>query len=1154
MSRSFKPKGRSAKSTIVRIQYDPTLKSSLVHLPMCLYAPLVDLAVPPQSLVVEIDASPSSTQAVAYYAGWSGMSAAPLSVGNSLSQNGASSSANGKASASDVLNVSPSLAASFRPPLQDGATCSVRLLRSPPLPTATKIDVTPLSADDWEILSLHAEEVELNMLGQVRAATTGQVLTVHVGRGGNTVVRFRVDSTTPSTAAVDAAEPDTDDTDSAAAIAVRLSTDTEVIIAPRLRKKAVDASMEEEHSLQPINKPALNGVGAEAEVAALRQALPKLLWRVLPQRFAEGLQIDSLSTSVAVSSTSDVGHDQLLSIYPDGRLSITKVSCPTNNSAQEMNNAGRDKGSSSASANGFDDAAAGTANAQAAMPARPTASARFVRAEDLPGSRAHDDVAWPERHVLLGAALRDQLGIQDYDLVRFGAPPPGFSKSPSSNVASQSDASAADSKSKSDTASELAGVDHILRDTKEAISACFRARALEASSQPSADAKPFQGSSSLLLTGGPGSGKTVIAKHLAADLSRDFRLCLATSYFDCSPFSEDRVPVLRARFSEWLNEAAWKAPSLLILDNIDRIMPAEMEHVDSQRSRQLAEAFVTRVRDCVKSFGVFVVATAQGNTSIHSLLNSSHLWLDNVQLKPPGKEGRREILAHLVQKKLSNANKKGKVSGESAQEVADGSQAASELNFVTLATQTEGYLPADLRDLVERATHQAAIRSASTTETTLAPRSAPNGVSRNGIAHAAVNGTASPRPEGGEEGLSITMDDFVQAQDGFTPLSLRDVKLEKSSVAWSDIGGLIETRRVLRETLEWPTKYAAIFASCPLRLRSGLLLYGYPGCGKTLLASAVAKECGLNFISVKGPEILNKYIGASEKSVRDLFDRAQAAKPCVLFFDEFDSIAPKRGHDSTGVTDRVVNQMLTQMDGAEGLDGVYVLAATSRPDLIDSALLRPGRLDKSLLCDMPTEEDRLDIMKAIARKVHLHPEVDLEKWATKTDGFSGADLQALLYNAHLEAIHESISAVAEEKEDAKKDADTASDGTLKFTTIGGGGKKTLSGAERQALVRKLELVLKNTQSQPKNKPGRILPAHLTSAAPNGVHEVAKKSKSKTLVTEAHLETSIKSTRPSVPLEEQRRLRGIYRTFAGDRDGNFPDGEASTQIGARSSLM
>ncbi len=289
----------------------------------------------------------------------------------------------------------------------------------------------------------------------------------------------------------------------------------------------------------------------------------------------------------------------------------------------------------------------------------------------------------------------------------------------------------------------------------------------------------------------------------------------------------------------------------------------------------------------------------------------------------------------------------------------------------------------------------------------------------------------------------------------------------------------------------------------------------------------------LEFHQRQRTEILNKYIGASEKSVRDLFDRAQAAKPCVLFFDEFDSIAPKRGHDSTGVTDRVVNQMLTQMDGAEGLDGVYVLAATSRPDLIDSALLRPGRLDKSLLCDMPNREDRVDIMRAIATKVHLHPEVDLEKWAERTEGFSGADLQALLYNAHLEAIHETITAATEEKEKDGRSDDKAmhsTEGALKFTTISGGGgagKKTLSGAEKQALVRKLELVLQNTQSQQQKFTKRILPSHLTASSNDAP---SKGNKSKTLVTQAHLEVSIKSTRPSVPFEEQRRLRGIYRTF------------------------
>lgn len=281
-----------------------------------------------------------------------------------------------------------------------------------------------------------------------------------------------------------------------------------------------------------------------------------------------------------------------------------------------------------------------------------------------------------------------------------------------------------------------------------------------------------------------------------------------------------------------------------------------------------------------------------------------------VPLRGPSKTGRRDILSSLAQAKAEQSSLR----------------LSPELNYGAVAALTEGYLSVDLRGFVDRAIIQASVR---------------------------CRDTSDP--------LELGLADFVKAQEDFVPLSLRDVKLQTSSVEWSDIGGLTETRHVLRETLEWPTKYAQIFANCPLRLRSGLLLYGFPGCGKTLLASAVAKECGLNFIAVKGPEILNKYIGASEKSVRDLFDRAQAAKPCVLFFDEFDAIAPKRGHDSTGVTDRVVNQLLTQMDGAEGLDGVYVLAATSRPDLIDAALLRPGRLDKSLLCGMPDGRERLEV-------------------------------------------------------------------------------------------------------------------------------------------------------------------------------------------------
>jgi peroxin-1 len=186
---------------------------------------------------------------------------------------------------------------------------------------------------------------------------------------------------------------------------------------------------------------------------------------------------------------------------------------------------------------------------------------------------------------------------------------------------------------------------------------------------------------------------------------------------------------------------------------------------------------------------------------------------------------------------------------------------------------------------------------------------------------------------GNNDSHSINESDFEETLRSFKPFSLTTAKVESSPVEWNSIGGMSSTKELLLQTLKWPTKYPQIFKQCPLRLRSGILLYGYPGCGKTMLASAVAKECGLNFISVKGPELLNKYIGQSEKQVRDLFERARQCAPCCLFFDEFDSIAPTRGHDNSGVTDRVVNQLLTEMDGAQGLQGVFVLAAT-RYDLL----------------------------------------------------------------------------------------------------------------------------------------------------------------------------------------------------------------------------
>ena len=254
--------------------------------------------------------------------------------------------------------------------------------------------------------------------------------------------------------------------------------------------------------------------------------------------------------------------------------------------------------------------------------------------------------------------------------------------------------------------------------------------------------------------------------------------------------------------------------------------------------------------------------------------------------------------------------------------------------------------------------------------------------------------------------IHLTMDDFELASSDFVTKSVEGIKLVKSQVRFSDVGGLSQVKQLLRETFEFPTKYASYFDHAPIKLRSGLLLYGPPGCAKTLLANAVAGECGLNFISVKGPELLNKYIGASEQAVRDVFRQADAAKPCIIFFDEFDSIAAKRGHDNTGVTDRVVNQFLTQLDGVESRQGVYVLAATSRPDLIDAALLRPGRLDKSILCPMPDHSERTFILETHAANYVLHDDVSLSEVAEWTEHYTGADLQGLLYTASLLAARE----------------------------------------------------------------------------------------------------------------------------------------------------
>ncbi|KAF2842834.1 AAA-domain-containing protein [Patellaria atrata CBS 101060] len=695
-------------------------------------------------------------------------------------------------------------------------------------------------------------------------------------------------------------------------------------------------------------------------------------------------------------------------------------------------------------------------------------------------------------------------------------------------------------------------------------------------------------SSSVLLTGGLGSGKTSLTHLLAHRLQNEH--LFHTIYFPCRSLvtDETRVSTVKDTLNRLFSAASWGARqggrSLIVLDDVDRLCPVETELQvggENGRSRHISECMSAVIRQyCYLESGVVLLVTAQAKEAVNNVLIGGHIVREIVSLKAPNKEGRRRVLEMLVDSdktlldgdgKMNNTSL-GKQNGEGTAWM-DGTSSSSRpstsghghghrrtisqdgfiidksIDFLDLAGQTDGYMPGDLVLLVSRARNEALIRSVS-----------------------------SQHPQSGT--IYLRKDDFAAAIKGFTPASLRNVTLQSSTTRWDSIGGLHSTRQILLETLQYPTTYAPIFAQCSLRLRSGLLLYGYPGCGKTLLASAVAGECGLNFISVKGPEILNKYIGASEKSVRDLFERAEAARPCVLFFDEFDSIAPKRGHDSTGVTDRVVNQLLTQMDGAEGLSGVYVLAATSRPDLIDPALLRPGRLDKSLICDMPDLGERVDILKAVTRNLNLDDSVldtdessgdNLWEIARRTEGYSGADLQAVMYNAQLEAIHdvldaEELSANSTQSKNKKSKINghgpgPSSKGLPEFSyfrfgdnaadTNSGNAKATPSAAltERAAIAAKISAINAARRRQ------KALQNQLVSNSSVEIDKGRDSTAGKEPTIEwKHIVSSLRTTRSSISPEERRRLAAIYREFVVGRNGEMPNGQGGNEIGGRSSLM
>ena len=726
---------------------------------------------------------------------------------------------------------------------------------------------------------------------------------------------------------------------------------------------------------------------------------------------------------------------------------------------------------------------------------------------------------------------------------------------------------------------------------------------------------------SLLLTGGIGSGKTSLAQKVGHRLRRDELFYVA--YYPCSKLITDdtRVSAVKETLDRLFITASFAAylggRAVVILDDIDKLCPAETELQvgnENGRSRQVSEVLCSMTKQfCGRETGVVLLATASAKDAVNDLLIKTHAIRNVVELKAPDKDGRREILQGLLaannQAGLSRAGSNGLqiTKEEEAAKRKPGFTVEKSLDFLELAGRTDGYMPGDLVLLISRTKGEAVLRNMSSLSLQSSQAQSDNN----------KNNTLL---------ISIDKEDFARALQGFTPASLRNVHLHSTSTTFASVGGLRSVRQTLIETIQYPTKYARIFANCPLRLRSGLLLYGYPGCGKTLLASAVAGESGLNFISVKGPELLNKYIGASEKSVRDLFERAQAARPAILFFDEFDSIAPKRGRDSTGVTDRVVNQLLTQMDGAEGLQGVYVLAATSRPDLIDPALLRPGRLDKSLLCGLPMYDERLDILRIISKKVAMAEEVreqGLEDVARQTEGYSGADLQAVISNAQLEAVHrvldcESKDDDSTEKKKKKKETDEKEEGTIsdqdrgrsegipwlsmfkmgvaedeqdrknsesrewlgkraammaKFEAIrqkeesrgvgrhlrardkdprgGGGGGSRLAADRREQQQQQQTSGMKTSMRAATNERGGREDGNEDEGEER---ETGGGKKGGVRIEWKDIQSALHATRPSISIDERRRLTAIYGEFINARTGDMPNGEATNEIGGRTSLM
>lgn len=490
-------------------------------------------------------------------------------------------------------------------------------------------------------------------------------------------------------------------------------------------------------------------------------------------------------------------------------------------------------------------------------------------------------------------------------------------------------------------------------------------------------------SSFIALIGPRGSGKTHLIKH-CIDKYMDEPFFVSVKWIDCKVLRGRRLDALNKLLMKELGEVTWIQPAIIVLEELNHLTsscekPSEASNVELfylNRVSRLMIQVKNVLENTLHSYGkqLLVIGTAYNEESLHEVLIKSGYFNSIYHLKPPEASDRKDLI-------------RGFISSFKPSVTLD-----PHFDLDLLVQKTEGFLPVDLKIMVNQAIHYYLTSHGTRDEITV------TGESGN-----VLNAAAVPANSSCVSNQLLKMDHVLAVLAKYKPLNLRNIKFSpQSHLSLINIGGLEEVKKTLIETIEWSSRYPNLMSKCPLRPASAILLYGPPGTGKTILAQTIANHTGLNFLSISGPELLSKYIGASELAIRELFNSARAAKPCIVFFDEFDSIAPRRGHDSTGVTDRVVNQLLTQMDGVEGMDrSIFILAATSRPDLLDPALLRPGRFDLTLHCNLPTSDERLSILKSLVENVNLAPDVDLEQVANSTEGFTGADLHAILYTAQM---------------------------------------------------------------------------------------------------------------------------------------------------------